>query len=231
MHKLLWVIGCAALTAIVSSHVHADVIFDFYQTGVSGNCNIIPGCGPITPVAPVSILRMTLSNTTETGSATFAGYFSNTPPVVTDPNFGLAESYPIYAPPFTAAILPPDFGWPGCTGCGAFPYGYSISWGAEDGQLLGVGIAYTAINDEAYLGLTGGKIGSDGAFGPYCGNEVCEITGYWALVPEASSASLVLGALSILGLVSGLMRLGYRQRGRARDKSLTTNPYAMNSPS
>jgi len=197
VRKVLSLIVCGALAVILSSYAHADVVFDFYQTGVSGSCSI-SGCGPINPVSPVSILRMTLSNSTETGSATFTGH---TPPVVTDPNFRLAESYPTYPAPFTAAIFPPDFG-----SSGAFPSGYSISWDAANGHLLDVSIAYTAIDDMVSLGLTSGKIGSQNAFGPYCGNEVCAVTGYWTSIPEPSSGSFVLSALMIFGFARGLIR-------------------------
>ena len=203
MRTFFSIIGCVALATIACSDARADVVFDFFETGVSGNCNIVPGCGPITPVSPVSILRMTLSNPTETGSATFTG---SMPPVVTDPNFRLAESYPTYPAPFTATIFPSDFGWSG----GAFPSGYSISWDAENGQLLGVNIAYTAVDDRVSLGLTSGTIGSDGAFGPYCSNGTCDVTGYWTRIPEPSSVSFVLSALTILGLACGLIRLRER---------------------
>lgn len=82
-------------------------------------------------------------------------------------------------------------------------HSYDVTWDEVAGQLDAVSVSFQDINNNAFVGLTGGMIGSDGQIGT-CSAGQCQITGFWA--PEPGSATL-LSALFGFGLVRRRRRL------------------------
>jgi hypothetical protein len=180
----------ALLVVTAATPATATIIWGFYETGISF-CN--SGlCSP--PSQPHLLMDLTLSSDTSTGSAEWGGLGGQ--PVVTNSDFTFTLST-------GERIGAPDYG--------AKPQGfltissYNISWSEAAGQLGAVGITLNGESETvgAIFGLTGGPIASDDGFGG-CDNTQCVVTGYWAVVPEPGSATLLLTALVCLSLLWGV---------------------------
>jgi hypothetical protein len=195
MYKLIVAAVSAAVLPLLSAvPASASVTFDFFETALTScrNGTLVHPCQIPNPSEPLAILSLTLSNPTETGSATWNGNYS-TPPVVTDPGFDFAILYPLYFGSIRDQIYAPSFG-------ANIGQPYSFTWSASNGELTAISTAFNNTMDEVNIGLTGGLIGSDGTVGT-CEIGICDVAGFWQRVPEPGSGLLLLSALFGFGLV------------------------------
>ena len=207
MHKLAMALTtAAAMLMSFATPASATVTFDFYETGVVSCAADTCTEGSL----PALLLRMTLSDPTESGSAFYGGpgFGAPPPPQVSDPNFGLVVLTGATALEGGLRIEAPNFGVFPDTCC----LSYNISWDEVGRQLDSISFSLSTDLDALRgIGLTGGTIGSDGLIGT-CVDGSCVITGAWVRVPEPGSATMLLSALFGFGLVR-------RRRGTRSSRS------------
>lgn len=204
MRKILSAAGLSMLAATPAS---ANKVWDFQVTSIacpfSGTCSV--------PSAPLA--ELVLPGPDSAGSAKWAtGYPilpGDPPPVHTGDDFRFQSGRLSLSP--TNLI-----GQPGGPGTIRF---YDISWVEVAGNLEAIHIDWETWGDDETLGLTSGRLASDGEIGGCVMSTGCQFSGVWvdppgnveqliaAAVPEPSSLSLGLTAAAFFGLM-WVMRSG-----------------------
>lgn len=182
----------AMWTAALLNQARATVIWSFFETGIScvtGVCTL--------PPQPFVFATLTVPGPISSGTAVWRGV-GTPPPIYTGDEFIFAVDIFRLTPAFNGN----QAGACGVGGGRLTICDFDISWSATTSSLA-ISIIFDAINDSVGLpigrpfGSSGGPIATDFILGG-CENTQCVLTGFWQsglVLPEPSSASLIVGAL------------------------------------